>query len=41
VRAGGGRRARRTAVASVAGFTLVVLAYLLLRVGEAPGAGFL
>jgi HemX protein len=41
VRAGGGRRARRTAVASVAGFTVVVLAYLLLRVGEAPGAGFL
>lgn len=41
VRAGGGRRARRAAVASVAGFTVVVLAYLLLRVGEAPGAGFL
>lgn len=41
VRASGGRRARRGAVASVAGFVVVVLSYLLLRVGEAPGAGFL
>ena len=33
--------ARRGALASVVGFAVVVLAYLLLRAGENPGAGFL
>lgn len=42
VRAGGGRTARRAALATVVGFALVVLSYLLLRAGTAhPGGGFL
>ena len=41
-RAGGGRAARRAALATVVGFALVVVSYLLLRVGTAhPGGGFL
>jgi HemX protein len=40
-RAGGGRRARRAAMASVVGFAVVVVWYLVLRVGEGPGGGFL
>jgi HemX protein len=41
-RAGGGRTARRAALATVVGFLLVVISYLLLRVGTAhPGGGFL
>ncbi|HEX8696518.1 MAG TPA: cytochrome c biogenesis protein CcsA [Longimicrobium sp.] len=40
-RAGGGRRARRAALASVLGFAVVVVWYLLLRVGEGSGGGFL
>lgn len=41
VRAGGGRTARRAALATVVGFTLVVLSYLFLRVGGAHPEGFL
>ena len=40
-RRGGGRRGRRAALASVLGFAVVVVWYLLLRVGEGPGSGFL
>jgi HemX protein len=40
-RAGGGRPARRAAMATVVGFAVVVVGYLLLRVGEGPGGGFL
>jgi HemX protein len=40
-RLGGGRPARRAALASVVGFTLVVVGYLLLRVGEHAGGAFL
>lgn len=40
-RAGGGRPARRAAMASVVGFAVVVVGYLLLRTGEGPGGGFL
>ncbi|HEX2202844.1 MAG TPA: cytochrome c biogenesis protein CcsA [Longimicrobium sp.] len=40
-RAGGGRPARRSALASVLGFAVVVVWYLLLRAGEGPGGGFL
>jgi HemX protein len=40
-RAGGGRSARRAAMASVLGFAVVWVWYLLLRVGEGPGGGFL
>jgi len=42
VRVGGGRTARRAALATVVGFALVVVSYLLLRAGIAhPGGGFL
>jgi ABC-type transport system involved in cytochrome c biogenesis permease subunit len=42
VRMGGGRTARRAALATVVGFALVVVSYLLLRAGVAhPGGGFL
>jgi HemX protein len=42
VRLGGGRTARRAALATVVGFALVVISYLLLRVSTAhPGGGFL
>jgi HemX protein len=41
-RAGGGRTAWRAALATVLGFALVVISYLLLRVGTAhPGGSFL
>jgi ABC-type uncharacterized transport system permease subunit len=40
VRAGGGRTARRAALATVLSFVLVVISYLVLRVGAHPG-GFL
>jgi len=40
-RAGGRRPARRAALASVVGFAVVVVGYLVLRVGEGPGGGFL
>lgn len=40
-RAGGGRPARRAAMASVVGFALVVVWYLVLRLGEGPARGFL
>ena len=41
-RAGGGAvNGRRGAAASVLGFAVVVAAYLVLRAGETPGAGFL
>ena len=40
-RLGGGRSARRAALASVLGFAVVWVWYLLLRVGEGPGGGFL
>ncbi len=41
VRFGEGRPARRAALASVLGFALVVVWYLVLRVSEGPGGGFL
>ncbi|HEU4456244.1 MAG TPA: cytochrome c biogenesis protein CcsA [Longimicrobium sp.] len=41
VRFGEGRPARRAALASVVGFALVVVWYLVLRVSEGPGGGFL
>ncbi|HEX5726447.1 MAG TPA: cytochrome c biogenesis protein CcsA [Longimicrobiaceae bacterium] len=41
VRAGGGRREHRAALASVLGFAVVVAAYLFLRVSTASSAGFL
>lgn len=40
-RAGGGRRGVRAALASVVAFAIVVLAYLVLRVGEPQAGGFL
>jgi ABC-type uncharacterized transport system permease subunit len=40
-RAGGGRPARRAALASVVGFALVVAGYLMLRIGERAGGAFL
>jgi len=40
-RAGGGRPARRAALASVVGFAVVVAGYLVLRVGERAGGAFL
>ncbi|MDB4948877.1 MAG: ABC-type uncharacterized transport system, permease component [Gemmatimonadetes bacterium] len=39
VRAGGGRRGHRAALASVLGFAVVVAAYLLLRLASAPAGG--
>jgi ABC-type transport system involved in cytochrome c biogenesis permease subunit len=41
VRFGEGRPARRAALASVLGFALVVVWYLVARVAEGPGGGFL
>jgi ABC-type uncharacterized transport system permease subunit len=40
-RAGGGRPARRAALASVLGFAVVLAGYLVLRVGESGGGAFL
>jgi HemX protein len=40
-RAGGGRRGHRGALASVLGFVVVVLAFLLLRIGFPQGGAFL
>ncbi|HEX2191331.1 MAG TPA: cytochrome c biogenesis protein CcsA [Longimicrobiaceae bacterium] len=40
-RAGGGRRGVRAAAASVVAFAVVVVAYIVLRVGEPQGGGFL
>jgi HemX protein len=40
-RAGGGRRGYRGAVASVVAFVVAVAAYVVLRVGEGQGGGFL
>ncbi|HEU4560392.1 MAG TPA: cytochrome c biogenesis protein CcsA [Longimicrobium sp.] len=40
-RAGGGRPARRAALASVVGFALVVAGYVVLRIGEHAGGAFL
>lgn len=40
-RSGGGRRGHRGAVASVVGFAVVVLAYLVLRIGTSHAGGFL
>jgi HemX protein len=40
-RTGGGRRGYRGAVASVVAFVVVVAAYVVLRVGEGEGGGFL
>jgi HemX protein len=39
VRAGGGRGSHRAALASVLGFAVVVVAYLLLRLASAPAGG--
>ena len=40
-RAGNGRPARRAALASVVGFAVVLMGYVLLRVGERAGGAFL
>lgn len=40
-RLGGGRPARRAALVSVVGFAVVIMGYLLLRVGERAGGAFL
>ena len=40
-RAGGGRPARRAALASVVGFAVVLMGYVVLRLGEAGGRAFL
>jgi ABC-type uncharacterized transport system permease subunit len=40
-RAGGGRPARRAALVSVVGFAVVLMGYVLLRVGERAGGAFL
>jgi ABC-type transport system involved in cytochrome c biogenesis permease subunit len=40
-RMGGGRPARRAALASVVGFAVVLMGYVVLRLGEAAGGAFL